>query len=92
MKRQEERIKVPCLNRKRMWHKTLVEEEVNIGVLRRETSPKLGQSLDGKLGRFQKNCRLLKKDKGNAQDTSEGFFFKISNKVSYKTVVKGMLV
>jgi hypothetical protein len=31
-----------------------------------------------------------KKDKANAQDTSDGFCFKISNKVSYKTVVKGV--
>jgi hypothetical protein len=30
-----------------------------------------------------------KKDKGIAQDNSEGFIFRISNKVSYKTVVKG---
>ena len=28
-----------------MWHKTLVEEEVNIGVIKIETSPMLGQSL-----------------------------------------------
>ena len=44
MKKQEERIKVPCLNRKRMWHKTLVEEEVNIGVLKTKTSLMQGQS------------------------------------------------
>ena len=29
-----------------MWHKTLVEEEVNIEVLKTGTSPKLGQSLE----------------------------------------------
>ena len=29
-----------------MWHNTLVEDEVNIGALRTETSPKLGQSLE----------------------------------------------
>ena len=29
-----------------MWHKALVEEEVNIGVLTTETSSKLGKSLE----------------------------------------------
>ena len=32
-----------------------------------------------------------KKDKVNTQDISDSFCFKISNKVSYKTVVKGGL-
>ena len=37
---------MPCLNRKQIWHKTFVKGDVNIEVLKIETSLMLGQSLE----------------------------------------------
>ena len=77
MKRQEERIKVPCQNRKRKWHKTLVEEETNIGVLKnRDKSYGRSKSrgritcfyYSGKPNHFQRNCEHFKQDKVIAID------------------------
>ena len=46
MKRQEERIKVPCLIRKQMWPKSLVEEETNTEVLKMEIGFMQGRNLE----------------------------------------------